>query len=63
MCCVGYETTTNCMAYTSYLLALNPDKQDQLYREIEQFYNENPVSIINRLLWFLSKTVSTNTYR
>jgi len=42
---VGYETTSNCLAYTSYLLALNPDKQDQLYEEIEQFYNENPVSI------------------
>ena len=41
---LGYETTSNCLAYTSYLLALNPDKQETLYQEIEQFYHENPVS-------------------
>ena len=41
---LGYETTSNCLAYTSYLLALNPDKQDTLYQEIENFYHENPVS-------------------
>ncbi|XP_065909836.1 cytochrome P450 3A24-like isoform X2 [Dysidea avara] len=40
----GYETTSTCLAYTSYLLALNQDKQDELYREIEQFYNENPTA-------------------
>ena len=41
---LGYETTSNCLAYTSYLLALHPDKQDMLYQEIEKFYHENPVS-------------------
>ena len=41
---LGYETTSNCLAYTSYLLALHPDKQDTLYQEIEKFYQENPVS-------------------
>ena len=41
---LGYETTSNCLAYTSYLLALHPDKQDILYQEIEKFYHENPVS-------------------
>ena len=41
---LGYETTSDCLAYASYLLALNPDKQDILYQEIEKFYHENPVS-------------------
>ena len=41
---IGYETTSSCLAYTSYLLALNPDKQDILYQEIEKYYHENPVS-------------------
>ena len=40
---LGYETTSNCLAYTSYLLALNPDKQDTLYQEIENYYQEYPV--------------------
>jgi len=50
---LGYETTSNCLAFTSYLLALNPDKQDQLYREIELFYNSNPVSVICRIMCYL----------
>ncbi|XP_048587486.1 thromboxane-A synthase [Nematostella vectensis] len=32
----GYETTSNTMAFTSYLLALNPDKQDRLIEEIDE---------------------------
>ena len=43
----GYETTSNCLAYTSYLLALNTDKQDKLCQMIEDYYQENPVSILN----------------
>ena len=42
---IGYETTSSCLAYTSYLLAINPDKQDILYQEIENYYYENPVSV------------------
>ena len=42
----GYETTSNCLAYTSYLLALNTDKQDKLCQMIEDYYQENPVSIL-----------------
>ena len=38
---LGYETTSNCLAY---LLAVNPDKQDMLYEEIHKFYHENPVN-------------------
>jgi cytochrome P450 len=31
----GYESTSNALAFTSYLLALNPDKQDKLVEEID----------------------------
>ncbi|KAK7480344.1 hypothetical protein BaRGS_00028391, partial [Batillaria attramentaria] len=30
----GYETTATTLQYLTYLLALNPDKQEKLYREI-----------------------------
>ena len=50
---LGYETTSNCLAYTSYLLALHPDKQDTLYQEIEKFYQENPVSKVVILSCFI----------
>ena len=41
----GYETTANTLAYTSYLLALNPDIQEKLQSEIDSYFEENPVSI------------------
>ena len=46
----GYETTSNCLAFTSYLLALNTDKQDILCQMIEDYYQENPVSILNCII-------------
>ena len=39
----GYETTANTLGYTSYLLALNPDKQDKLYNEINAYFDEHEV--------------------
>lgn len=32
----GYETTSNALAYTTYLLALHPDIQERLYKEIKE---------------------------
>jgi cytochrome P450 len=37
----GYETTSNCLAFTAYLLALNTDIQDKLCQIIEDYYQEN----------------------
>ena len=39
----GYENTRNTLGYTSYLLALNPDKQDKLCADIDAYYEENEV--------------------
>ena len=31
----GYETTSNALAYTTYLLALYPEIQERLYKEVK----------------------------
>ena len=38
----GYETTSNSLSYTAYLLALNPTIQDRLIKEINDYYDANP---------------------
>ena len=40
----GYETTANTLAYTSYLLALNPEIQEKLQATIDDYFENNPVS-------------------
>ena len=40
----GYETTANTLSYTAYLLALHPDIQEKLQREIDNYLDDNPVS-------------------
>ena len=50
----GYETTANTLAYTSYLLALNPDIQEKLQSEIDSYFEEKPVmtvTIISAILY------------
>ena len=42
----GYETTSNALAYTSYLLALHPSIQDKLHAEIEEYFQNNPVRLV-----------------
>ena len=39
----GYETSSITLAYTSYLLALNPHIQEQLQSEIDSFLEQNTV--------------------
>ena len=41
----GYETTANALAYTSYLLALNPEIQQKLQAKIDEYFESNPVSL------------------
>ncbi|XP_064405389.1 cytochrome P450 3A24-like [Halichondria panicea] len=38
----GYETTSNTLAYVSYLLALNPIIQEKLQQEIDNYFDNNP---------------------
>ena len=40
----GYETTTNTLTFAAYLLAINPTVQDQLIKEINDYYEANPDS-------------------
>ncbi|XP_019852635.1 PREDICTED: cytochrome P450 3A19-like [Amphimedon queenslandica] len=37
----GQETTANALAYSSYLLSLNPDEQERLCEAIDNYYQEN----------------------
>ncbi len=39
----GYETTANTLSYTAYLLALHPQVQEKLQREIDSYMEDNPV--------------------
>ena len=39
----GYETTSNALSYTAYLLALNPTIQDKLIKDINDYYEVNPL--------------------
>ena len=39
----GYETTTSCLAYTSYLLAINPDVQEKLCQELDNYFKDHSV--------------------
>ena len=39
----SYETTVNALSFIAYLLALNPTVQDRLVRDINEYYDINPV--------------------
>ena len=40
----GYDTTSNLLSYTSYLLALHPEVQERLQSEIDGYFEDNSVS-------------------
>ena len=41
----GNETTSILLAYTSYLLALNPDIQEKLQSEIDAYFEDKTVNL------------------
>lgn len=43
----GYETTATTLGFTSYLLAMHTDIQDKLQAEIDEYFEQNPVSLYN----------------
>ena len=53
----GYETTANALAYTSYLLALNPDIQEKLQSEIDSYFEEKPVMTVSITINFSSTII------
>ncbi|CAI8010949.1 Cytochrome P450 3A24, partial [Geodia barretti] len=42
----GYETTATTLGFTSYLLAMNTHVQEKLQVEIDEYFEENPVSAL-----------------
>jgi len=46
----GYDTTSNTLAYTTYCLAMNPDVQENLIKEIDFAIGDNVSTIFNRYL-------------
>ena len=40
----GYETTSVALSFITYLLAKNPEAQEKLANEINDYFEENPVS-------------------
>ena len=45
----GNETTSMMLAYTSHLLAINPDIQEKLQSEIDAYFEDTPVSNLHQL--------------
>ena len=42
----GHETTAVTLSFASYLLALHPDIQEKLQSEIDDYFEEKPVSCV-----------------
>ena len=50
----GYETTANTLSYTAYLLALSPKVQEKLQSEIDNYFEDKPVSgVIVDCYWII----------
>ena len=49
----GYETTANTLSYTAYLLAIHPEVQEKLQRDIDSYMEDKPVGL-NRVFCQLS---------
>ena len=47
----GHEATANSFSFISYLLALNPEVQEKLQAEIDNYFEENPVNTYNIIMF------------
>ena len=43
----GHETTSTALAFTTYVLATHPEVQERLANEIQEYFEEHPVSNLN----------------
>ena len=58
----GYETTQTCLSYVAYLLALNPDCQKRLIKEIDEalekhVFFKKKIIIKNKRISYLFKFI------
>ena len=56
----GNETTSILLAYTSYLLALNPDVQEKLQSEIDAYFEDKHVNLRTSLYSMILSTMHNN---
>ena len=54
----GFDTTAHTLTYTTYELAMNPDKQSKLHQEVDQFFRRDPV--VSVLIVFLLFSCDNN---
>ncbi len=45
----GYETTSNALTFTSYLLASHQTIQEKLQREIDEYFHKNGVKYLHAI--------------
>ena len=56
----GFETITNLLSFTSYLLAMHPEVQEKLQSEIDEWFANNPVSFTHNNNYESMKHVEGN---
>ena len=55
----GFETVTNLLSFTSYLLAVHPEVQEKVQSEIDEWFENNDVSS-NTLLCMMMHEIRFN---
>ena len=57
----GFETVTNLLSFTSYLLAVHPEVQEKVQSEIDEWFENNAVSSNTLLCTMMHEINSINS--